>query len=65
MQSSSDVNDSLYQALLLHKQQMATKEQSIAGSIRCLSEANAMRRTQAEDASSVVTASTHYQTNAR
>jgi hypothetical protein len=66
MQSSpEEANDSLYQALLSHKQQVASRQQSIAGSIKCLSEASAMRRTQAEDASSVITASTHYQSNAR
>ena len=66
MQSSpEETNDSLYKALLSHKQQANSRQQSIAGSIKSLNEANAMRRTQAEDAPSVVTASTHYQSNAR
>jgi hypothetical protein len=63
--SPEETNDSLYKALLSHKQQANSRQQSIAGSIKSLNEANAMRRTQAEDAPSVVTASTHYQSNAR
>jgi uncharacterized protein involved in exopolysaccharide biosynthesis len=65
MQSTAETNDSLYQALLSYKQQTASQQQCIAGSVQCVSEASAMRRMQAQDASSVVTASTHYQSNAR
>ena len=63
--SPEEANDSLYQALRLHQLHIANMQQSIAGNIQSVNEAHALWKTQATDASSVVTASTHYQNNAR
>jgi hypothetical protein len=65
MQTTEVLNNDLYEAMLAHKQKVFNREQSIAGDSRCVSEANAKRRAQAEEAASVVTASTHYQNNTR
>jgi hypothetical protein len=64
-ESSEESNDRLYQALMQHKKNCYSNEQSINGSILSMNEANLQRRTQANGAASVVTASTHYHSNAR
>jgi hypothetical protein len=60
--SAGDTNDSLYQAMLLQKQQNRHTQELQQVDV---TESIATRKTRAEDARSVVTASTHYQTNAR
>lgn len=61
----ADTNDNLYKALLKHRQNSYHSQESLAGSVKSVFETNALRKVRAEEASSVVTSSTHYLNNSR